>query len=346
MARLGLRCQRDSVDTEELRGAADNALEAMSGAASTPHRLRALWLRATADQIEGLWTQFGEGVDEIARVGNPYDRRLARAHRGAALMWGPTPARDALRLMAGLRQEVHDTPRLAASHDMTVAALLAMDGRVEEAERVGSASWTVLIGVDPFAVVWAAFAAALLYVALEDRPMAADRLGNGADVALAHGGESFASSLLSWRANLLAELGVVTDDELARLLDEADRLTSPFDSHSVAYVLVGRAVLALRRSDAALFHEHAATALNIADRSDNFNLRAELRRWLAIAVPSANKPDGPQRRAWLEEARTLADAKGNRPLVQELTRRLDRFSADSPSTPASAPHKALRCPSP
>ena len=230
-----------------------------------------------------------------------------------ALLYGPTPALEAVERCEQLLEETRGQPSLVAAVCSSLAGLVAMQSRLDEAREVyarAMALWEEL-GLR-FAMAGLTQVGGEIELLAED-PVAAEReLRIGAEILASVGGSPFSSALLG---KALARQGRLEEaDALAR--EAAERA-----GHRILAVVVAdvvRATVASARGDHDAALAHADRATRRAREADAPNLQAETLEALATCLRAA----GRERDAGtaLDEALGLYAAKGNLTAGQRLAR--------------------------
>ena len=148
---------------------------------------------------------------------------------------------------------------------------------------------------------------ALVHELRGDLDPAIEHNGRAAEIALAAGRASFASTNLGRVAALKLDRGD-PPVEAAPLLDEAERWTSPYDVASVALNRQIACLLAVRDGRLADAREHSDRSLVAVDESDSLWMQADLRRRLSELPRTTGDTD--EERRLLTEALDLYRRKG------------------------------------
>jgi class 3 adenylate cyclase/tetratricopeptide (TPR) repeat protein len=250
------------------------------------------------------------GLLELARrIRDP--RRISAVlhwHAGA-LVWGPTPAEDGLRICKSLLAEAEGSRFAEGSILSARAALEAMQGRAEEARASAARARAIMEDLSPtvFGTMLLATRVGLAEEVLGDLD-AAERIMRPAVDWLARRQEkAFLSTVAPQLGRLLAELGRVDEaEELARLGEE----TAPPDDY-VSQVLWRQALsrVLARRGEIEEAERVARQALALTEGVDYLWTMANTWTCLAEVLQLSGRLD--EAAAAFREALALWERKGN-----------------------------------
>lgn len=273
---------------------------------------RALRAGGSANQMTGIWEQVAEDMVELLEIGTPQDRSRARFYLGAAHLWGSRPVTQGRAYLEGYLALPGLTAREIAFGQSAKAAMVAMDGDLDEALALSTEAERAALAVDSRAAGTTSFTTVQVHNARGDLHAAIASLDDGIEAHRSGGGLAFASTLLAFKAALLLESGG-RDQEAQVVTAEAAAVTSPYDTLSVGFVESCRAVLAARAGDQQKADLHAAAAMTAMEVGDQISQRADVCRWLS-EVP-ARRGDVEGQRRLLTQARDYYRAKGHVPLT-------------------------------
>jgi class 3 adenylate cyclase len=230
------------------------------------------------------------------------------------LMWGATPAEEALREIRSLRQSI-GADRLAGT-ELRVAEglLLAMTGEFDRGRDLATAGRAALRDLGQ-TVQWAAIVQPASFIEmLAGEYRAAEELLREAHEILGEAGER---GYLSTVSALLARSLVLQrrEDEAEVFADEARRLGAEDDVMTQVYWRVAKAQAVAARGERDEAARLAAETVELAPRGAAFDAPISL-----VDVADFLEPDA--RRAALEQALAAASAKGNVITAQQAREKL------------------------
>ena len=238
-----------AIDPSEVTASAQSLIEAGRAAGDHNALLVGLQIQLQSSSYLGRWQDNAANIEEIIRVGSPFDVLTAVARRVVSVMEGDAPIRecaDVIRHMATIvgrtdRQELRELmvdAMVACAHcSADVEDLLAAAAtRTEELEAAG----TDVSQANPFLMQ-----AYRMHGDLDHAIADAMRKN---DALRAFGDTGMASTRILLQALLMLERG---DDAgtVVPLVEEAETYTSPYDYASVSFAASCRAVLAVRAHD-------------------------------------------------------------------------------------------------
>jgi class 3 adenylate cyclase/tetratricopeptide (TPR) repeat protein len=236
--------------------------------------------------------------------------------------FGPRPVDEAVGRCRQLR-EAHTSAALRAECDYLLGALLAMQGRFDEARVLINQGKVVLAEFGLNVRLASLQAYACLAELSAGDPAAAERELRPGYEALAQMGErSYLSTVAGYLARAVYEQGRYSDaDELTRVGEDA---ASKDDVISQVLWRQARAKVAARRGDQADATRLAAEAVELARETDAINMYADSLQAQAVALELL----GHRRKAQplFEDAKALYESKGNTVAADRSARALDRLA--------------------
>ncbi len=287
---------------------------------------RAWRLRATAPWILGQWGEMQEALEQslvyARRAGSPWEERLNLDLLATAITFGPTPAPEALRTLKSLRAEVAGARWARVTPGELI--LLAMQGRIEEARRVGTEA-----GADAEALGNLVLAARYRMDAGEAEriagdPEAAEReLRLGRDLFLQLGQKAVLETLSAYLAVVLCDLGRF--EEAPPFVDESRQLASSGDASAQVAWRTALARVIAHRGDGTEAERLATEAVAIGRQTDNLSGLGDALVALAEVVHLSGRPK--DEAAALREAIDLYERKGDVMSAARARSRLDPLPA-------------------
>jgi tetratricopeptide (TPR) repeat protein len=317
LERAGRRGLSHDDDLDQYLSVAERAREVFESAGDSLGLARA-WRRIGL--VHRLRGQFGLAVDaeELAlehavRIGDGREEGRIVDSLCSALLYGPVPAAAAIQRCDALADGARGRPSVEAAVLSSLAGLVAMEGRFDEARGIYEEAKTLWeeLGLR-YAIAGLTQVGGEIELLASD-PLAAEReLRYGAEILEPLGGAPMQSALL---ARALAEQGADGADDLARAAVAAA------GGHELRAEVIGlatRATIAAQegRHDDALELAKAATARS--EDADAPNLRADALVALAQCHALAGRSD--QAAACVAEARSGYASKGNRAAVERIDR--------------------------
>ena len=245
----------------------------------------------------GRWQEATETSEEISRLGEVSDDRVAKGVKGAAAFLGQAPLSEALELIRergrfgtnsrqALRLHVLEATVLAARGDSGAAdALRRAQEQAQAITERGMRSAEVNL-IDTYALLGD----------LDGAIRHAEACNNDFRSV---GDTTHASTYILFQTALMLERGDPAE-AVRDLLDEAERYTSPYDALSVAYLAACRAVVASRAGDTVAAVEKAEAAIEVVDSTDQAWQQADLRRLVSEVFATGGHTE--QARQVLHEA--------------------------------------------
>jgi class 3 adenylate cyclase len=284
--------------------AAAHRLMAQARAAGRDHALLVgLQIASQCSAIRGRWQDNAAYIDEILRIGSPFDVWTACVLRGIAAMVGDAPLRESATAVRHLATIVGHTD-LQELRELMVDALVAAGSVAADAEELLAAAVArteelAAAGKNVFQVSSFMTDAYRLQGDLDHAIDDARRMN---DVFRAFGDTGHSSTTMLIQALLMLERGDPAPS-VRPLVEEATACTSPYDVVSVSFSAACRAILARHDENHLQAAELADQALQLIDDTDQLWQRADLRRWLS-EVPRATGDPAAERRM-LSEAQEM-----------------------------------------
>jgi predicted ATPase len=294
----------------EVNEIADAALEVFEAHGDEHGQCRALWLRALHALVEGRLASADEDWQRAAEHARRADDELALFEilgwRASAALFGPTPVPEGIARCREIQEQVRSSSVAVAHTCRPLAALQAMAGELEDADRLVRASDEILEQLGGLHT--AASQEPAMVDLLAGRPDAAEaRLRRGYE-ALAEMGEK---ALLATTAAMLAQTLYAQGrhEEAGELCEVGEQAAAEED---VAAQVGWRSVRAKLRARAGRSDEAealAAEAVRRAERTDFLTLRAEAQLDLAEVLGAGGRSDEAEaaRQAALELYRQKGD---------------------------------------
>ncbi len=262
------------------------------------------------------------GAEQADRAGQSALAGWLRQWEGAALVFGPIPVAEALRMTEESRS-ADESPVERAGALRRSARMLACQ-REFEAARERYQQGVALIRDAGMLRETAASAQGEAYIELRagDLDAAEAALREGAEQLAALGDSGFYSGVLCILAELLAERGA--DEEALALCKRAREVMSPSDLDPVTHTDAVEGLLAARRGDHAEGERLARRAVEMLADSDFYEQAGGYRLLLARTLVECGKPD--EARVPAAEALAIYEAKGDEPAAdwaRELLASLD-----------------------
>jgi len=320
---LGRQLGDPQVDPEAMRRDAEAAIEVFRQLGDPRGLARARRRQAHAWQCEGRWN---EACAELERaridadaVGDEETRRDVLGTLASSLCHGPTPVGEAIRRCEALRAP-HGRDRVLDAIVMRcLSSLYAMAGRFDDARNSVERSSLVLDELDHMthSGIYRTHAAVT-------RELLGDRAGARKELLARwqrkagwdHTPDRRAMASAYYVALLYCDDGCWDDAE--RCLDYGrDVPVARSFRTGLARGLAARARVAAHRGDPVEAVGLARRGVELADQSDNLNLRARV--WLALAEVLRANGNHPEADGAVAEALRLYEAKGNVVAAERVT---------------------------
>ena len=249
------------------------------------------------------------GAEQADRAGQSALAGWLRQWEGAALVFGPIPVADALRMTEESRSG--DESPVERSGALRRSARMLACQREFEAAREKYRQGVALIRDAGMLRETAASAQGEAYIELRagNLDAAEAALREGAEQLAALGDSGFYSGVLCILAELLAERGA--DDEALALCKRAREVMSPSDLDPITHADAVEGLLAARRGDHAEGERLARRAVEMLADSDFYEPAGGYRLLLARTLIECGKPD--EARVAAAEALAIYEAKGDEP---------------------------------
>jgi hypothetical protein len=266
------------------------------------------------------WQDNAELLEEIVRIGSPFDVWQALVLRGIGVMSGDTPIGDCAEVIRHLATIVGHTDRQELRELMVDAMVAAARGSADAedliAAEVTRTEELAAAGRDVFQVSPFMMRAYEMHRDLDNAIADVQRMN---DALRVFGDMAHAATHILMQALLMLQRGDAARAVLP-LVEEASPFVSPYDVASVSSLAACRAILAARAHDHEQASELAAEAMRVVDETQDLWSRADLRRWLS-EVPRATG-DGALERRMLLEAKEMYWRKEIHGYDAEIGRRL------------------------
>ena len=255
---------------------ADSALEVFEAHGDALGQCRALWLRALHALVEGNLARADEDWERAAEHARQADDQPALFEilgwRASAALFGPTPVSEGIARCREIQEQVGSSAVAVARTSRPLAALQAMAGDLEEADRL------VRVGDELLGELGGLHLAVpqeeAMVEMLADRPGAAEaRLRRGYEALEAMGEKA----LLATTAAMLAQAlyAQARHDEAAELCRVSEEAAAEEDVSAQVGWRAVRAKLLAREGRAEEGQALAAEAVRLAERTDFLTLHAE-----------------------------------------------------------------------
>jgi class 3 adenylate cyclase/tetratricopeptide (TPR) repeat protein len=254
------------------------------------------------------------------RAGSKRDEADALFWLASAMVWGPAPAEDALRLVDELIEQASDVVAQAGLV-LAKAIVVAMLGRAAEARGLLDESRGRYLEMG-MRVSYAGTSMAVGWIGhyLGDSAWAEASLREGYEMLLEMGERSYLSTLTAVLAQVLCDQG--RHEEAEEFTQVSKEAASPEDVASQMGWRSQQARVLARRGDLGEAERLAREAVALGASADNHHWRADMLLALAEVLEAAGRVE--EAAAAAEEAASLYDRKG----IAALTRRA-RALADS-----------------
>jgi hypothetical protein len=274
---------------------------------------RAWWLLSESHVIGSRWAERAQALEQaIAHASRTPEARADVSAYGAllaqALYYGPTPVPKAIARCLELKQAAYG-PGIEAALGTTLAALEAMEGRIEEARTLYAESIDVYdrLGLD-FSRAARSHLGAQIELLAGAPGNAARELRQANATLEAMGERGVRSTLAGFLADVLVGLG--DDEEAETFAAVAEEAAGSADVVPQVLWRRVRARLRARRGE----HESAAVlareAVERAAQTDYLDFRADTLLAQVEVLGAAGRPE--DMRLALQEATSLYELKGNR----------------------------------
>jgi class 3 adenylate cyclase/tetratricopeptide (TPR) repeat protein len=274
---------------------------------------RAWWLLSESYVIESRWGERAQALEQaIAHASRTPEGRADVSGYGAllaqALYYGPTPVPEAITRCLELQGAAYG-PGIEAALGTTLAALRAMEGRIDEARELYAESIHVYerLGLD-FSRAARSHLGAQIELLAGDPSAAARELREANATLEAMGERGVRSTLAGFLADVLVSLG--EGDEAEGFAAFAEEAAGSADVVPQVLWRRVRARLQARRGDHQPARALALDAVERAAQTDYLDLRADTLLALAEVLGAADQPE--EMTLVLEQARSLYELKGNR----------------------------------
>ncbi len=311
----------EDLDPESLLEPIEHVLELATASDDRIRAVLALHAQVEVHIMANRWADTDDVLARLVAIGDAQDGRTAQQYQVATALYGPHPLTTLVDRSVEI-QAVTRSPQMLLR--LRVTEVVGRLGRGDD-DAPGLLDDLMVVFTGPEAppesinslimratACWYAGRlgeAITLFERCTDECRASDDLGHG-------------STYRAIQALLLLETGA-SPDLVQPIVDEAASWTSPYDVMSVSHVAAARALLAARDGRLAEAEELATTAIDMADRGDQWAQRADLRRWLSEIPHQRGDLDGERR--LLVEARDLYAAKELRTWREVLERRLSEL---------------------
>jgi tetratricopeptide (TPR) repeat protein len=289
---------------------ADSALQVFEAHGDEHGQCRALWLRALHALVEGRLASADEDWQRAAEHARRADDEPALFEilgwRASAALFGPTPVPQGIARCREIQEQVRSSAVTVAHTCRPLAALQAMAGELEDADRLVRASDEILQELGGLHT--AASQEPAMVDLLAGRPDAAEaRLRRGYE-ALAEMGEK---ALLATTAAMLAQTLYAQGrhEEAGELCDVGEQAAAEEDLAAQVGWRSVRAKLLAREGRTDEAEALAAEAVRLAERTDFLTLRAEAQLDLAEVLGAGGRSD--EAEAARQAARELYRQKGD-----------------------------------
>jgi DNA-binding SARP family transcriptional activator len=310
------------VSAEELTAIAERAIEIFAQLGDELGLARAWRLVAEAHYLANSARLSAAAAERALmharRAGDRFEQRELAPWLGATLILGPMPAPEAARRCERLLDEAAGDPILEANALCVLAVLVALQGRIPEAEDLFSRCRDLLEAFGERVWVYPLFFAYFAVAAAD--PIAAERELRPGDEGPGRFGEN--ASLAVFLAQAMYTQGQYEAAEKFAL--EASEVVRPIDVHAQALWRTVRAKVLARRG-APEAEELAREAIAFVEASDFLTVHAEALMDLAEVLRLAGRLEDAARS--LEESVRLYEQKGSvlgaaraRALLDELRR--------------------------
>jgi class 3 adenylate cyclase/tetratricopeptide (TPR) repeat protein len=274
---------------------------------------RAWWLLSESYVIESRWGERAQALEQaIAHASRTPEGRADVSGYGAllaqALYYGPTPVPEAITRCLELQGAAYG-PGIEAALGTTLAALRAMEGRIDEARELYAESIHVYerLGLD-FSRAARSHLGAQIELLAGDPSAAARELREANATLEAMGERGVRSTLAGFLADVLVSLG--EGDEAEGFAAFAEEAAASADVVPQVLWRRVRARLQARRGDHQPARALALDAVERAAQTDYLDLRADTLLAQAEVLGAADQPE--EMTLVLEQARSLYELKGNR----------------------------------
>ena len=249
------------------------------------------------------------GAEQADRAGQSALAGWLRQWEGAAVVFGPIPVAEALR-MAEKSRSADESPVERSGVLRRSARMLACQREFEVAREMYRQGVALIRDAGMLRETAASVQGeAFIELRAGDLDAAEAALREGAEQLAALGDSGFYSGVLCILAELLVEKGA--DDEALALCKRAREVMSPSDLDPVTHADAVEGLLAARRGDHAEGERLARRALEVLADSDFYEQAGGYRLLLAQTLIECGKPD--EARAAAADALSVYEAKGDEP---------------------------------
>ncbi len=316
LKRVSRDAYQANADLDQWRSIAEQALSTFAELGDAVGLAEAGWELASALRSQGRVADahavFERALADAEESGALTQRRRVAGSISFVLCTGPTPAGSAIRRCEELRESSRDDRMLEAVITRNLAALYAMTGRFDEAREALHASSDVLDELNIVTATWAH-----RWSLAEAKDLLGDRAGAEQELAATWerfrdiGGDTPDRRAMHGAYRLaLLRCDAGRWDEAERCLEYAAEVpVPPYYTAESAFGLAARGRLAAHqgRLDGAI--ALARAAVELADRSDNLNVRARI--WSSLAAVEHARGNDARMDAAVAEAIRLYEQKGN-----------------------------------
>jgi class 3 adenylate cyclase len=275
-----------AIDPVEVSAAAQRLIDAGRASGNDGAVLVGLQVTLLCSGFLCRWQDNAELLDEVIRIGSPFDVWQAVVLRGIGVMSGDAPIGDCADVIRHLATIVGHTDRQELRELMVDAMVAAAHGSPDAGDLVAAevtrreelaAAGREVFQVSPFMMH--------AYRMLRDLDNAIADAQRMNDALRVFGDMAHAATHILTQALLMLERGDAARTVLP-LVEEAVPFVSPYDAAAVSPLAACRALLAVRAHDHEPATALAVEALRVVDDTQDVWLRADLRRWLS-EVPRA-----------------------------------------------------------
>jgi class 3 adenylate cyclase/tetratricopeptide (TPR) repeat protein len=247
-----------------------------------------------------------QALVHIRRTGDQLEEAESVEWLAITLLMGPTPASEAISRCEGLLEEIAGKPVLEVMVTIVLANLLAMTGRLGEAQELMERARR--LRDERVGRIWFFPHDFGLVTTLADDPIAAERrLRWGYETQKRIGGTSHFSAITALLARALYAQG--RDDEAEQLTQECEEAARPNDVVASILWRATRARVLARRGELVAAEALAREAVAFAAESDFLDAHGDALSDLAEVLTLVGRPEDAT--AELERAHQLYEQKGN-----------------------------------
>jgi class 3 adenylate cyclase/tetratricopeptide (TPR) repeat protein len=299
--------------TEEIIRVAETTIPLLEELQDELGLAKAWWLRSEADAIAGRWAARTEALERALvharRASDPREISTIVGLLAGALLYGPTPVREAIKRCEELNESVSGDVEVRAGIASTLAGLHAMLGQFDEARTLSEEARAIYeeLGLRYIRAGVHSFAAGSIELLAGDPAAAVRELRSGYDELERMGERGTRSTLAAFLAQALVEQGDYV--EAIHFSEISEQTAAAADIVPQAVWRSARAAALAESGDLTRAEQLAEEAVSLAEGTDFLDLQGNTLLGLAQVLRLVGDSDAAQAAA--ERGRHAFERKGN-----------------------------------